>query len=428
MKRLAIMAVMIMIFCGLARASAACAVNMAGVHALADEAGDVLVFGEGVDGVFEVRANALYAVGTEGNWALCDDSGRMLTEAGYGMFRDAGDCVIFRQGSLYGAMDDAGNVLVGPEWTQLVDTGDGGFLALMDSPLDSQADEIFYLSSDGTVSATGAFTASGLRAFVEGRMAFSAPDGRWGYLDAQGYSAIPSVWMAAGDFADGAAIVSDGEGFGLIDAEGEWLVAPGYGWMARSGGAIAALAFDGGVDVFSPDGRTRLCAVQGPVEQVYMAGDCVCCALDGWTRVFDASGECVLEASSDAMVSAGLDGQLIVADGEWGSPCQRLVNPDGTAASGAYQRILPLCAGRYAFLTISGAEYYSEELGRMQTSWDYGSVRYGLMDAGGRELLPASYREIRAAGEDRLLLDDGERVALADPDGHELRTWDVTAE
>ena len=35
------------------------------------------------------------------------------------------------------------------------------------------------------------------------------------------------------------------------------------------------------------------------------------------------------------VVSAGLDGQLIVSDGLWGSACVRLINPDGTSPEGA---------------------------------------------------------------------------------------------
>ena len=103
------------------------------------------------------------------------------------------------------------------------------------------------------------------------------------------------------------------------------------------------------------------------------------------------------------------------------------MNPGGGAASGRFQQLLPLSGGRYAWLELKGVEYYSAELGRTQKSWDYSNARYGLTDGAGRVLLPARYREIRALGEDRLLLVSDFAVQLADRDGAVLKTW-VTAE
>ena len=91
------------------------------------------------------------------------------------------------------------------------------------------------------------------------------------------------------------------------------------------------------------------------------------------------------------------------------------------------QQLLPLSGERYAFLELDGTEYYSAELGRIQTSWDYAHMRYGLMDSLGNILIPARFREIRSLGGDRLLLlSEGETV-LADMDGTALKRW-VTAQ
>ena len=82
-----------------------------------------------------------------------------------------------------------------------------------------------------------------------------------------------------------------------------------------------------------------------------------------------------------------------------GEACQQLIGPDGSSASGRYQRILPLCAGRYAFQTFDD---------------NYENIRCGLLTSDGAELLPAAYDDILPAGDDRLILVDGDEVVFAD--------------
>ena len=418
---------MILMLFGAARAEEAYVVCMKGICALVDGAGESLIEGEAVDSLYEVRPGSLYAAGTKGGYALYDAGGARLTEARFDLIADAGDCLIFREGDGFGAMDSAGKVIVEPGWTQLVSNGAGGFLMLMDSPLDAQADEIFYQPPEGEAQATGVFTLSGLRMPGDGLMAYAAADGRWGYLDGQGYAALPSDWMYAGDFGDGLAIVSDGESMGAIDRSGEAIIPLRYAWIGRGDGVIAGLGYDGSVDVYSNSGSLRY-ALKGPAEQVSVIGGCVVVVGEDGAAACDADGNRISSLSRDAVFAPGTRGQLIAADGEWGEACQYLVDPNGSEASGRFQRILPLCPGRYAFIEMPGVEYYSEELGMIKTSWDYTRARYGLMDDRGSVLLGAEYLEIRAAGDDQLLLDDGEYVAFADRDGNPVRTWAYPAE
>jgi hypothetical protein len=119
----------------------------------------------------------------------------------------------------------------------------------------------------------------------------------------------------------------------------------------------------------------------------------------------------------------GSRGQLIASNGAWGEKCQWLVNPDGSKASGMFQQLLPLCAERYAFLEMAGEAYDSVVLGRAQMAWNYGNCRYGLMDARGRILIRARYREVRALSSDRLLLIGDDRVQIADRNGVVMKTW-----
>jgi hypothetical protein len=119
----------------------------------------------------------------------------------------------------------------------------------------------------------------------------------------------------------------------------------------------------------------------------------------------------------------GSRGQLIASNGAWGEKCQWLVNPDGSKASGMFQQLLPLCAERYAFLEMAGEAYDSVVLGRAQMAWNYGNCRYGLMDARGRILIRARYREVRALSSDRLLLIGDDRVQISDRNGVVMKTW-----
>lgn len=379
---------------------------------LVDETGRVLNRGEAV---FTLVEGALYAVGRPGDYALCDGEGRPLTNDHYEMLTAEGDAILCRQGGLFGALDPSGGVLIDPIWKQLIRTGEGAFLALDSDPYDSQSDELIFVTASGLRERTGSFTACGLRSFCDGCMAFMLSDGLYGYVDAMGRQVIPPDWSSAGDFSDGAAIVSDGAGMGLIDTHGRVLVTPDYAWMCRGDGMIAALTADGLMDIYSADGVEKLYTAEVLVNEAEVCGRYVAMKDADAARLIDPSGVCLCVASRAAVFYPGLDGQVIVADGDWGEACQYLINPDGTAASGRYQRLLPLSGGRYAYMTIE-----TNDLG-----WDYDSARWGLMDAKGRELLPAQYLEILPCGENRLSMQTESDLILADLDGRPLASWPI---
>ena len=117
-----------------------------------------------------------------------------------------------------------------------------------------------------------------------------------------------------------------------------------------------------------------------------------------------------------------MDGQAILADGAWGEACWQLINPDGSIVSARFQRLVPLCSGRYAFMTLPGVQYQGDDITGTRTSWDYGRLRWRMIDGSGQEILPAEYDEIRAAGEERFLLFRDEDIILADMDGAPVTT------
>lgn len=391
-----------------ARAMAVCVVQTDHMAALVSDDGARLAVAEAA---FELIDGALYAVGRAGDYALCDARGEFLGDARYEMLEAAGDVLLCRRDGRYGALDLTGEVLIPPEWAALTYAGEGAFLALEGDIYDDQPDELIFLDSDGARQNTGSLTQIGLRGFHDGRMAFMLSDGHYGYVDNLGRQVIPPQWRWAGDFADGVAVVSDAEGMGLIDAGGRIVVPPQYVWMQRGESGIAGLSETGTLDVWSPDGARLIFALEGVMEASVCGDDLI--AKDAQTaRVYDASGACVFEASPEVLFFPGLDGQLIVMDGPWGGACQYLLNPDGSAASGRYQRILPLCAGRYAAMTFDAD--------------NFDAARYGLLSADGRELLPAEYRRISRAGENRLALETEDAVIFADTDGNALCRWPVS--
>ena len=394
-----------------ARAQGAYVVASGGAAALVNGDGDVLFRDDAADAILELVPDALYAVGTPGDYGLYDAEGNPLNDDRFEMLEAAGDVLLFRLGGLYGAMDLDGNALIAPEWAQLTYAGEGAFLALRGDLYDDRPDELMSVAPGEAPVATGSATANGLRGFHDGRMAFMQSDGQYGYVDALGRQVIPPQWQYAGDFSEGVAIVSDGSGLGLIDTEGRIVLTPTFPWLRRGEGMLAALTAGGALEVYTVDGSELRCTVEMAAEEAELCGPYVILRDAAAARVYDQSGDCVCETERSTLFFPGLDGQLIAVTGEWGESCQCLLNPDGSAASGMYQRILPLCGGRYAFLSFS--------------SGDYDGARCGLLSSDGQVLLPAEYREILPSGEDRLILVTDNSVAFADPDGSVLREWPI---
>lgn len=422
----AICALAMIALLGSAMAEGALCVNAPGLCAFVDRAGNDLVAGVAFDSAFTVREGALYALGDRGAYRLYDAAGNALGERAFSMIHDAGDCLIFRDGEHYGAMDAEGRIVVEAEWTQLTSDGAGGWLALSGDPLDEVADALIHLDAAGEARPTGVMVAIGLQPVRCDRMPYMSQTGKYGAVDGAGNVAVPADWNWIGPYEDGLAVAWGMEGAGLIDTAGREVIPAKYAWLDRVPAMIAARA-DDRLDVFAPDGSARIFTVAGEGIEVALIGDCLWTVQEDRSALYGPDGTVLAEGDARLRFAPGLRGQLIAMDGEWGEACQWLMDPDGSPASGRFQNILPLCADRYAYLVMDGTTYYSEELGSLQRSWDYDSARYGLIDGSGTVLLAAEYTEIRALGEDRLLLVSDGSVRLTDLNGNVLREW-TTAE
>ena len=418
-RRISLLVVMLLALAGMARAETLCLVTE-GWARLTDEAGTALV--EGVKDAFPVREGALYAAGEKGEYRLYDARGSLLGDAEFAMIDDAGDCLIYRVGRLYGALDMTGNPALPARWTQLVSDGAGGWLALNTDPLDEAPDNIYHIDIFGNAVDTGASTLNGLSRLCDDRMPILTADGRCGAVDGRGAWAVDPVWLTLSPFEGGVAKAADEDGLGLIDVNGASVIPPIYDWLERSEDCVAAKDSTG-IDVYSADGRRLLFSVAEEDAEVALIDRYIAIYRDGKTRLYDLNGAVIYESERPVAFAPGVDGQLIASDGKWGEACVWLMDPDGSAASGRCQRLVPLLPGRYAYMTMEGIEYYSDTLDGVQTSWNYDSLRCGLMDGAGNELTPAEYLEIRAVGENRLLMISEAGVTLADGDGNVIKTW-----
>ncbi len=422
LRRAMVWLAMLCALTGTARAAALLCVNAPGVVALTDNRGVEIIENGRFDSIFVVREDQLFAAGSRGAYRLYDAAGQSMGDVRFSMIDDTGYALLFRAGRLYGAMNAMGEVLVPAEWTQLSSDGSGGWLALNSDPLDEQPDEIIRIDAEGNQKQTGIYCSGGLGAVLGGRMVFMDGDGRFGALNAIGGLAVEPTWQYMGPYANGIAKVAGQEGMGVVDGSGRAVIAPYYPWLERSATMIAA--WDGAnVDIYGPQGGQRRVRLSGKVREVALAGDDLVVTYEGRTCLYDAYGRLITQDAGKVDYAPGSRGQLIACNGAWGEKCQWLVNPDGSKASGMFQQLLPLCAERYAFLEMAGETYDSEVLGRAQTDWNYGDCRYGLMDARGRILIRARYREIRALSSDRLLLIGDDRVQIADRNGVVMKTW-----
>lgn len=413
---------LLLCLCGAARAETLC-VSMAGVSALVDAQGCDLLPEGSFSSVFETGLDGVFAAGAPGDYGLYGEAGEALCADRFSMAAADGDVLVVRQNGLYGALDARGRLRAEPSWTQLVSDGRDGFLVLTGDPLDDQPDAVFHIDATGVVRQTGVSLMGGLRRLRENRMPFEGADGRWGCLDGNGGLVIAATWRHIGDFGNGLALVAGADGRGAIDLNGHVVIESVYDVLARGDAMIAGLTGEGRLDVYSPDGRTLRFSLESGDLQFALVGDKLALWDGTGARLLDARGAEICVASDRASFAPGLNGQIIVSESRGFETEQWLIDPDGGTASGRFQRILPLCGERYAFLSVNGVDYYSAELDMLQKSWDYSSLRYGLMDARGRQLLPAEYLEIRALGESHLLIETAYEVQLTDLNGVPVRVW-----
>jgi len=346
-------------------------------------------------------------VGDEFLYALLDESGAKLTEQAYEMFTLEGGRVLFMQDGLYGVMSPAGEVLVEPKYTQLV-ASDGGFLALTTDCYDEEPDGLYEIDASLNVTATGVKTLGALAGFSEGLLPLiSAENSLFGYVDASGQWVVRPQFAYAGPFYRGRAVASLSSGFGLIDQTGNWVLTPKYETLGYEGGRIALASPDADTVVaFDPISCRELFRVEGENLYAMAVGDLVQVYCEDSARLYDSTGALIHEGSPLAGYSSGENGQIVLTDGDWGADGSYLLNSDGSAVAGPYKALFPLGTadgrGYYGFIEFAAETAYSDALEQDVYNWDPSTLRYGVIDDSGKEVLPAQYEELYRIGENRL--------------------------
>lgn len=392
--------------------------------------GDEIIPPGSYEDIFTVADGQLYALGAKTadgiRYALSSASGKVLTDFAYSMFSASEDGVIFAQDGLFGAMDLQGEILLPAQYTQLAAAGDGRFLAMTTDPFDDDADEIFLLNANGEMQSTQVRSSEGLSAFSEELMPWQDSDSKlYGYLAADGSIAVEAKLETAGRFENGAARVSVDGKLGLIDPNGSWLIEPEYDYLETGNGVTVGLIGREQFVVFGKDHK-ELFRVEGAGLEVALVGEKPILQRNGMLEVYDLSGQVIFEIHQSAQLLPGLDGQMILVDGDWGADCVSLVGSDGTRGERLDQYLIALDGGRYAFVRMNVASYYSEALEEIRYSCDYDTLRCGMIDSDGNEILPAEYLEICSLGHGRYLAVAENSLQVTDGDGETL--WDYFGE
>ena len=422
--------------------AASIAVNFEGVAALIDESGAEYVAPGTYDFIFALdKEGALFCggggvVNGEYCYALLNAQGEPLTQQAYAMFSQQGEAIIFTKDGLYGAMDLNGEILVEPVYTQLVANGEGGFVGLTTDCFDEEADGLYLVDAQGGQTATGVRTTGMLDEFSGGLMPLmSAQNNLYGYIDTSGQWAVRPQFAYAGSFSGERAAASLSTGYGLIDNTGNWVITPKYDELTCLEGELV-FAVDAGQTAIGFDPETLEERFTIELSGAYAAafGGLVCIYdEDAPARLYDYDGRLIYESTPLATYAAGLCGQTILTDGEWGEACCRLIGQDGAlVGDGAWQSLFPLFevdgAGYYGFMSFDVTPVYSELLGRMEYDWDIDSVRYGVIDHTGATVLEDVYDEISAAVGNRLLVRKGEACGVIDIEGNWIYQLDLARE
>lgn len=402
--------------------------ELPGGCALINEAGAFLTAMGAYDEMLCIEPGQVYLGGSAGAYYILNGEGEMISTLEVNMARYVNDTILFRWNDLYGVMDLSGKVLINPTWVQLTPNGQGGYLALSDHATDNVADAITYIDPLGNIIETGNTTVGLLEDVVEDRMPYMTTDGSYGYVNGRGEKVTEAIWLYAAGFENGGAIVSDEAGMGLVDVDGNAILPCGYAFLERNDRLLVGLTQDGVLEVYKADGRQLMYTIDAQNQSVALVGSCFALYDGEATALYNVEGQCIYTGSARATFSEGHRGYIIVSDGEWGEACVFLMDMAGNAISEMYPRIMALSGNRYAYMTLQGATYYSQPLKRYKRSWNYESLRYGMLDGEGQVLLADEYLEILALDDDRFLLRGEDEMALADESGAIIARWQMDEE
>lgn len=297
---------------------------------------------------------AVYEADEDGD-ILCrvlDDTGAVVGDQTYDGVYESGraDALMVQKDGKYGLSDLALSPILEPEYTQLVENGQGGYLALVTDPYDDRPDGVYLVDEKGEERATGVKIEYGLGAFTDNLMpVVSAESGRMGYLGPDGNFAIAPQYEYAGDFHGGMAEACLDTGAGVIDASGNWLLTPRYQTVSLGGadGRMILAQQDGAlILLIDPDTFKVKRRFEGTdiYFSAYSGAYLAALYMDESTLLVDYDGKTLLECPLDARFDAwsAKDGRVAVRMGEWGESNVWLYDLSGSRVYGPCQELWSL--------------------------------------------------------------------------------------
>ena len=401
----------LLLFLLLGNARAAVSVRMDDTAALLAEDGAAIVPAGSYEDIVPLGGGLFAAASDARLYALMDETGALRTDSIYDEFRLQNDTLFALRGGAWGLMAVDGAELGAFEYTEIEADGEGNCWALREDVFGSA---LMLLATDGSARDSGVRVLR-IGEASEGLLPVQLAVNRWGCCDPSGSMAIPAEYEYIGSFTSGRAPAVSGGMYGAIDRSGEWVVAPAYDFLEISEGGFMLAANADGVRLLDADGGER---AFHPGENIYaaLAGEGYIIGDGDSLRIFDAAGTLLEETAPDVVISEGVGGQLVLAEGMWGERCVRLLGTDE-----AYQNLYPLGTANggalYACMQVNAARYENDLLREIQISVDMDTARYGVVNGAGEQILPCDYASIEYLSDDRLLVRTEDQWRMIDSAG-----------
>jgi len=407
-----------MLICALLLFSSACAsvaLRADSGAALVDRSGhEIVPFGAYSDIV--PIGNDLFAAVRESECALMDSSGTLLTGFDFDHILLKDDLLLANRDGKWCVLNPDGTARTEAVYGLIVPNGSGGAWAIHGVNGDMVSDELLTIDENGAVNQTGLFVRSMDERAGNGLIAALPSDtSSYIYCDIHGKPAFDQSFDTAGGFTGGIALVTVGEKYAAINAEGEMALPAQYDFadVSEDGKVLAvndsaALAIESdGKEILYYEGKNLSAAFAGEHILIYNGENLL---------VYAPDGQKLYDLDPLASLYSGMDGQLILSDGAWGEKCVSIAGDEDR-----FQNLVPLGYADgdavYAFAEFRVARYMNNLLGEVQLSADMDTARYGIADSNGETLLPAIYESVEYLEDDRFLVRLDGRWRMIDSKG-----------
>lgn len=395
-------------------------IRYANFSVLLDQRGNEIIPGGVYTDIVDIGYDR-YAVRKNADYAVADGNGNVLTEFIYTYLVTANDRIYAGTEAGYVVLDLSGNQQTENVYSQIVPGTNGGSWGLRDGSED------LYLISEPDVErcVTGLRIAELAEASGEDMIAYrDAETYLWGYCDNAGNGVIPAKYTDADVFHSGRArTVRDGH-YGVIASDGTTILEHEFDKLSLMEKRIVAELAEGEVRVYDLNGeclwkypRTRGFAIFPPLYAVY---------LDDAIVLYDENGKPVESLPPDVRLTAGLNGDILVSDGQWGENSVYLLN----APDNRWQDLSPLGYTTSGTAVYRGAVLNTNIqkdaiLGEEVVAFDLSTIQYAIVGADGIALTDVCWNSIEYLCGDRFLAITDDALNMIDSEGRIYYTKNV---